>query len=282
MTAFAEQEDTRFSWEIRSVNHRFLEVSFRLPEGFRDLERTFRAVVREAGVKRGKIDATLRMPRNAPAQSLNLDRQTLLHLLATLEQIRRDAPEIANPDPLELLRWPGVMVDSVSAEAKEGLRNAIEQSFRETLTAFIAHREREGAEMDALLLAKLAEIEALVEAIRGLTRSLTVEIKDRLQARLRDLAAKVDPARLEQEVALIAQRADIAEEIDRLQIHATECRTSLAGPGPHGRRLDFLMQELNREANTLAAKSILGECSQRAVDLKVIIEQMREQVQNIE
>ena len=280
MTAFGKFESPALAWEIRSVNHRFLEVSFRLPEGLRAIEPSLRDVARQA-LGRGKVDATLRLTEGDVGLSVNIHRPNMLRLLATLEQVRRDAPEIGHPDPLELLRWPGVletgMTDAsgaLEADARSGFEGAVEQ--------LVAQRRREGQGIDAILRDKLEEVETIVSEIRSSTASLSTQIRDRLRERIAELVDQVDQHRLEQEVALIAQKGDVAEELDRLLLHVDGCRGSLDAEGPQGRRLDFLMQELTREANTVASKAVPPECARRAVDLKVVIEQMREQVQNVE
>lgn len=283
MTAFARVDiplaSGSLQWEIRSVNHRYLEVQFRLPDAFRELEFPLRDQVRSK-LKRGKVDATLRVAATATSAHLEINRPTLLHLLATLEQLRRDAPEAAHPDPLELLRWPGVLVESV--HDAEAVRAAVVTGFQRALDVLDAHRTREGAMLANLIGAKLGEILQIVGDLRRIVAGLAHTQRSRLKARIEELSISVDSDRLEQEVAILMQRADVAEELDRLEIHIVEARKNLAQPGPHGRHLDFLLQELNREANTLASKSMLAETAQRAVDLKVIIEQIREQAQNIE
>ena len=283
MTAFARVDiplaSGSLQWEIRSVNHRYLEVQFRLPDAFRELEFPLRDQVRSK-LKRGKVDATLRVAATTASAHLEINRPTLLHLLATLEQLRRDAPEAAHPDPLELLRWPGVLVESV--QDAEVVRAAVVTGFQRALDALDAHRAREGAMLANLIGAKLGEILQIVGDLRRIVAGLAHTQRSRLKARIEELSISVDSDRLEQEVAILMQRADVAEELDRLEIHIVEARKNLAQPGPHGRHLDFLLQELNREANTLASKSMLAETAQRAVDLKVIIEQIREQAQNIE
>jgi uncharacterized protein (TIGR00255 family) len=283
MTAFARVDiplaSGSLQWEIRSVNHRYLEVQFRLPDAFRELEFPLRDQVR-AKLKRGKVDATLRVAATTASAHLEINRPTLLHLLATLEQLRRDAPEAAHPDPLELLRWPGVLVESV--HDADAVRAAVVTGFQRALDALDAHRAREGAMLANLIGAKLGEILQIVGDLRRIVAGLAHTQRARLKARIDELSISVDNDRLEQEVAILMQRADVAEELDRLEIHIVEARKNLAQPGPHGRHLDFLLQELNREANTLASKSMLAETAQRAVDLKVIIEQIREQAQNIE
>ena len=203
-----------------------------------------------------------------------------MHLLATLEQLRRDAPEAAHPDPLELLRWPGVLVESV--HDAEAVKTAIAGGFQRALDALDAHRSREGEMLASLIGTRLSDIIQIVGDLRRIVAGLANTQRARLKARIEELSVSLDSERLEQEIAILMQRADVAEELDRLEIHITEARKNLAQTGPHGRHLDFLLQELNREANTLASKSMLAETAQRAVDLKVIIEQIREQAQNIE
>jgi uncharacterized protein (TIGR00255 family) len=284
MTAFArcQAEVGRFQlvWELRSVNHRFLETQFRMPDQLRTMEGALRDTVR-THLKRGKVDCAFRLDRRAGEAGLELNRPLLLQLLATLEQVRRDAPEIHSPNPMDLLRWPGVLGDTGSAHEAE-IVPATQELFEAALSELLAHRAREGAGLRTALEERLDEIEAITRELRALTVTVAQELAARLSARLRELAAQADAGRLEQEVVLLAQRADVAEELDRLAIHVEEARTHLGGAGPHGRRLDFLTQELNREANTIGAKSVLARVSQRVVDLKVCIEQIREQVQNVE
>jgi uncharacterized protein (TIGR00255 family) len=284
MTAFARAQSnlTGFvlTWEIRSVNHRFLEPQFRLPDQLRSIEYPLRETLR-AHLSRGKVDSTLRVEKQEQLATIQLNRPLLLQVLAMVEQIRRDAPEIGPPNPMDLLRWPGVIGEDADFN-DEALTAAVTDLFEEALTELIAHRQREGAQLSGTITDRLDEIDRLVSAVKTATTSIGHQIQVKLLARLNDLKIQVDPDRLEQEVVLLAQRADVAEELDRLAIHVEEARTILRASGPHGRRLDFLTQELNREANTLGAKSTLAETSQKSVDLKVIIEQIREQVQNVE
>lgn len=283
MTAFAhaehEIEGGRLQWELRSVNHRYLEPHFRLPERLRDLEMPLRETARQR-LRRGKVDCTLKLEAGGQLQPLEVNRPALLQLLAAIEQIKRDAPEAGPPDPLELLRWPGILGEPAADTA--ALREAASEAFAEALDGLIAHRAREGAQLMRVIEAKLGDIETLVAEVRAITDGLAAEQLDKLKVRLNELEVNVDPARLEQEIALAVQRADVTEELDRLRVHVTEGRDMLHRDGPHGRQLDFLMQELNREANTLGSKSILAQTAQRAIDLKVTIEQIREQIQNIE
>ena len=284
MTAFARAQTSSggfvLTWEIRSVNHRFLEMQFRLPEALRSVEYPLRDTLRKH-LKRGKLDCALRMERQASESTIELNRPLLLQVLAMVEQVRRDAPEIGSPNPMDLLRWPGVIGDDAGFD-DDALATAVTDLFEEALTELMGYRQREGSQLADTISSRLDEIDGVVADVKGRTASIGHQIQARLQARVRDLGVQVDPERLEQEIALLAQRADVAEELDRLGIHVEEARSILRKPGPHGRRLDFLTQELNREANTLGAKATMVENSQRSVDLKVVIEQIREQVQNIE
>lgn len=284
MTAFARaQSDVDglvLTWELRSVNHRFLEPQLRMPEPLRGLEHELREVLRRH-LKRGKVDCTLRVDFAGERGHLELNRSLLLQILAILEQVRRDAPEIGAPNPMDMLRWPG-MLGSEPALDPGTLAEPAADLFEAALVELIEHRAREGAQILETISARLDDIDSLVAEVHRQTASVPEQLQNRLRTRLQELRSEVDPERLEQEIALLAQKADVAEELDRLAIHVEEARTSLRGPGPHGRRLDFLTQELNREANTLGAKAVLAQTSQRAVDLKVVIEQIREQVQNLE
>ncbi len=284
MTAFARAAANdgglQLTWELKSVNHRYLETQFRLPEQVRSLEHSLRETLRKH-LKRGKVDCSLRLDRAGGDQSVELNRPLLLQVIGVLEQIKRDVPEAGPPSAMELLRWPGVIGEELNVDS-EKTAEAAEDLFEEALTMLIAHRGREGGQLAQTITARLDEIDEIVAKVKGLTASVSHQVRTKLEARLSDLTVQVDKSRLEQEVVLLAQRADVAEELDRLSIHVEEARSILRGPGPHGRRLDFLTQELNREANTLGAKSVLPATSQKSVDLKVVIEQIREQVQNIE
>ena len=283
MTAFAraatDAHGRHLVWELKTVNHRFLETNFRLPEAIRSIEHPLRDLAR-SHLKRGKLDCQLKLEKLPGSSGISINREVLLQLMAGLEQIRRDAPEIGGVSPMELLRWPGVMDDTPTDEAE--LQNSAKELFEQALTDLIEHRGREGSALGETLQARLNDIDEIISTLKPLTASLADLQKQKLSQRLKELSVNVDPGRLEQEVALLAQKVDVAEELDRLAIHVEEARSHINGQGPHGRRLDFLTQELNREANTLGAKSMLPETSQKAVDLKVIIEQIREQVQNVE
>ncbi len=283
MTAFArtQGDHARFHlvWELRSVNHRYLETQFRLPDAFRNLEQKLRDTAR-AHLKRGKLDATLRYDRAVREGAFEINRPLLLQLLASLEQIRRDAPDIGVVSPLDLMRWPGVLQDA-SAEDEAMLVRATEL-FEQALIELLQNRTREGNALRTVIADRLDAIDRHIAALRGLGQTASRDHLERLRNRVAELAVEVDHQRLEQEIALLAQKGDVAEELDRLAIHVEEFRGALKTNGPQGRRLDFLTQEMNRETNTLGSKSAQPEVSLRVVDLKVIIEQIREQVQNIE
>ena len=278
MTAFGRAQGDLVDWEIRSVNHRYLEISFRLPETFRDMEPALRELV--AGrLGRGKIDATLRIASQANV-SPRLNDAALDTLVAAVEDIRRRVPSAGSVDPVDVLRFPGVVRDDEDNLSR--FKVAARSSFGAAIEDLVAHRNSEGSKLDGILRERLAELEQGAASIRDLVADHGKVLHDRLRGRVLELIDQLDGDRLEQEVALLVQKADVTEELDRLDVHIAEARGSLDAEGPCGRRLDFLMQELNREANTLAAKSVLPQAVRIAVDLKVIIEQMREQAQNVE
>ena len=279
MTAFGRAGCALVSWEIRSVNHRYLELGFRLPDQLRDLERRLRELALRR-IRRGKVDATCKLATGEITPQVNA--KAVEHLLEAVEAIRSQAPgeSIGPVNPLDLMRFPGVLMDL--GDDIDALKDSAIKGFVAALDDLVEHRASEGTNLAALLGERLAEVERIVAAVRALLAGQGGYLRDRLLDRVRALTEGVDEGRLEQEVALLVNKADVAEELDRLEIHVGEARTSLAGDEPCGRRLDFLMQELGREANTLAAKSILPDAARLAVDLKVVIEQMREQVQNVE
>ncbi|HEY7888073.1 MAG TPA: YicC/YloC family endoribonuclease [Steroidobacteraceae bacterium] len=283
MTGFARREISG-SWgtlvcELRSVNHRFLEAGFRLPDELRSAEGELRQhLARE--VRRGKVDCVLSYRRaQASEAGLEVDAQALERLLARLKDISRSFP--ANTVNLvDVLRWPGVLKEDSSAG--EELMVAAKALFGSTLEDLVAARAREGLRLKEILELRCASLEEQVRQVRDRLPEVHTRMRTRLDDRLKELTASVDQDRLEQELALLLQRLDVDEELDRLSGHIQEIRRVLAANEPAGRRLDFLMQELNREANTLSSKSQDLETTRSAVDMKVVIEQMREQVQNAE
>ncbi|MFC3607586.1 YicC/YloC family endoribonuclease [Stutzerimonas tarimensis] len=283
MTAFARAEQAgsfgTLSWEIRSVNHRYLEPHLRLPESFRELEGGVRDALRK-GLSRGKIECTLRLSEAGSGPALQVDRERAAQLIAAAESIAELSARPAPLNPLEILNWPGVLV-SQGADP-QALNEAALQAFDQALQELRDSREREGRELARLIGDRLDAILEEVAALRTLLPELLENQRRRLLERCAELQVELDPARLEQEMVLLAQKSDVAEELDRLVTHVAEVRRVLATGGASGRRLDFLMQELNREANTLGSKAFDTRSTQVAVNLKVLIEQMREQVQNIE
>lgn len=283
MTAFARQEGQTegggFYWELRSVNHRYLELNVRLPEDLRALEPLAREVVGKR-VKRGKVEVTLRWFADGGQAIGEVQAEAVKNLLAAANRVNEISGRQEVPPVLEILRWPGVML--TPELDREALQSELLDALAQTLDQMMAHREREGAQLAELITQRLTQVEVEITAIRGQLNDILIAWRERLLARLSEIQESLNHERLEQEMALMAQRIDVHEELDRLQTHVTEVRKALASREPVGRRLDFLMQELNREANTLGSKSIHTTTSLASVNLKVLIEQMREQVQNLE
>ncbi len=283
MTAFARQESQHswgtLTWEVRSVNHRFLEPHLRLPEQLREIEGILRETLRKR-LSRGKVECTLRFVPEAQAQTLQVNESFARQLIAATEQMEQLMPASQTLNPLDLLRWPGVLQD-VRIDMEQVKKEAL-NLFNNALDDLTKGREREGKELAALIEQRLDAISAVVIDVRAKLPLILKNQRDTLCARVADLGVDLDPQRLEQEIVLLAQKADVDEEMDRLNTHVQEVRRVLKQKEPVGRRLDFLMQELNREANTLSSKSIVTDTTQSAVELKVLIEQMREQIQNIE
>lgn len=266
--------------ELRSVNHRFLEASFRLPEELRAIETELRQRLGTA-LKRGKVDCTMHLrPAASGARALQIDAAALARVLAAVRDVARQLPAQHSVDVMEVLRWPGVVRDDPIDS--DSLFEAARRLFDATVAELAAARGREGERLAELVEQRCVALAEIVAQLRAKAPELQTRVRTRLAEKIADLAAQVDPERFEQEVVLVLQRLDVAEELDRLAGHIDETRHIMQSGEPSGRKLDFLMQELNREANTLASKAVLGETTRRAVDLKVIIEQIREQVQNIE
>ncbi|MEK1942063.1 MAG: YicC/YloC family endoribonuclease [Pseudomonas sp.] len=283
MTAFARVErataNGTLSWELRSVNHRYLEPHLRLPESFRDLEGGVRDALRQ-GLSRGKVECTLRYTEETAGKPLQVDRDRAAQLVAAAESVAALISSPAPLNPLEVLAWPGVLV--ADAADPQALNSAALALFNDALNELKAGRGREGAELAKLLNDRLDNIGEEVANLRELVPHMLGAQRQRLLDRTAEMQVELDPQRLEQELVILAQKSDVAEELDRLVTHVSEVRRVLKAGGAAGRRLDFLMQELNREANTLGSKAFDTRSTQAAVNLKVLIEQMREQVQNIE
>jgi len=285
MTGFAsierQYEFGRLSWELRSVNHRYLEVGFRVPEEFRSLEPDIRRILGEF-LNRGKIDANLRY---APAPGISSAKLNLNSVLAhRLLELHGELQTICGlsqpPDLQALMRWPGLLEEQALDPLP--LHEAALALLREAAGSLQAARAREGEQMDAAIRERLTGIENWIAQIRSWLPEIRQALRERLNSRVEELCQTLDSGRLEQEVAILAQKMDVDEELDRLAAHVRETLLALRRDDPVGRRLDFLMQEFNRESNTLSSKSVDQRTTQAAVELKVYIEQMREQVQNIE
>ena len=283
MTAFARLEVKKdwgdAVWEIRSVNQRYLENFFRLPEQFRGLENTLREKLRQS-LTRGKIECSLRIEiKKQTNAELNLNKELANQVIQSLQWIKAQAGE-GEINLTDVLRYPGVV------EAQEQDLDAISQdlltAFDDLLTDFIAMRGREGEKLNDIIQQRLDAITVEVDKVRSQMPEVLQWQRERLLQRFEDAQVNLDLQRVEQEMILLAQRVDVAEELDRLQMHVKETTNILKKGGAVGRKLDFMMQELNRESNTLASKSINADITASAVELKVLIEQMREQIQNLE
>jgi len=284
MTGFARRE-AKLSWgtvvwEIRSVNHRYLEPSFRLPEDFREIEPHLRDSMRKA-LQRGKVEASLSIQWEQEETELGINTTRVAQLTKAAQQINHLLGAAAAPiNALDILKYPGVL--QKQEIDREAMQAAVLKLFNSALDGLIEHRTREGNELEQLILQRLDAVSAQVLAVRARLPEILATQREKLQTKLAALQIDLDPERLEQEIVMLAQKADVDEELDRLDTHVLEVKRSLKQTDSLGRRLDFLMQELNREANTLSSKSIVSDTTQAAVELKVLIEQMREQVQNIE
>lgn len=284
MTAFARKQKEfdwgTMSWEIRSVNHRFLEPGIRVPDSLRIIEPVVRDLLRKR-FTRGKIDIQLRVQGRADqgsSQAINSDLVNKLNALS--QQVLVLCPDAQPLRVTDVLRWPGILEESGPDD--ESLQQDALALLQETLEEFAASRHREGEELNQLIQLRLQAIREIVLAIRERLPDILARQQVNIRLRLDAFKLELDANRLEQEIVLLANKSDVDEELDRLLTHVTEVQRVLKTSEPVGRRLDFLMQELNREANTLSSKSIVAETTLNAVELKVLIEQMREQIQNIE
>jgi len=284
MTAFARLETTgtwgRAMWEIRSVNHRYLEVGLRLPEDLRVLEGEVRSRIAQK-LNRGKVDAALRFEAAAgETGQLRVNTELARQVINATKAVSHLMDQPAPVSPLEVLRWPRVL-ETPEVDFDE-LSQAMLAQLDQALAQLVDAREREGAKLAELVLERCAAMRELTKSLRTRVPEIIQSIRSRHAARIEELAGTVDPARIEQECALLIQKLDVAEELDRLETHLGEVTRVMKQTQPIGRRLDFLMQELNREANTLGSKSAHVDTSGASVELKVLIEQIREQIQNIE
>jgi uncharacterized protein (TIGR00255 family) len=283
MTGFARRERQfpwgLLAWELKTVNHRFLEMGCRLPEEFRIAESEFRQTI-AASVRRGKVECSLHFRPAVAAGAIEVDAELLASLTQRAQAIAAAAGVAARIDALELLRWPGVIRDTARDNAP--MMAAAHALLADALAELARFRDSEGGRLRDALEQRCAGLNEFAARVTDRLPEVRARIRAKLLERIATLVSEVDHERLEQELAILAQRLDVDEEIDRLRGHVTEVRKTFGGQEPAGRRLDFLMQELNREANTLSSKSQDIETTRAAVDMKVLIEQMREQVQNIE
>jgi uncharacterized protein (TIGR00255 family) len=284
MTGFARCERTMalgvLAWELRGVNHRYLEIGMRLPEELRGAEAEFRQAI-AAVARRGKVDATLYLrPAGPGPREFELDDRLLDRLVENALLIQRRLGTAGHIDAVDLLRWPGVIREPERDTAP--LVAAARELLAETLMGFQASRENEGERIAEMLAIRARGVQRISKQVAARLPEVHARIHARLKERLIALTAEGNPERLEQEIAILLQKMDVSEELDRLQSHVEEMTQTLAAGEAVGRKLDFLMQEFNREANTLSSKSQDVETTRSAVELKVLIEQMREQVQNVE
>jgi uncharacterized protein (TIGR00255 family) len=284
MTAYAGIEarigDSTLNCELRSVNHRYCDITLKIPDHLRFIEADIRSII-AAKINRGKIDCTLSVKKQAKeGLSFNINMDSVIALLAATDQIEEKMQASLSFSALDVLAFPGIQQEP--ATNKSHLNEEITHLVKQTLNQFLEVREREGAQLKILIEDRCIKMQSFVAIASKRMPEVLLLIRNKLTDRITELVAQPDFDRLEQELVILAQKLDITEELDRLDTHITEVLRVLTEKDPVGRRLDFLMQELNREANTLGSKSTDKEMTQIAIELKVLIEQMREQIQNIE
>ncbi|WP_027696473.1 YicC/YloC family endoribonuclease [Vibrio litoralis] len=284
MTAYARKEIKsdwgNAVWEIRSVNQRYLETYFRLPEQFRGLEPILRERFRKR-LARGKVECHLRFEANTKAQSaLNINEDLAKQVIQAANQVMSLTGEDSRINPFQVMNWPGVM--EAPEQDMDAIQKELLEAFEQAMSDFIDARGREGDNMKALIDQRLEAITQEAAKVRARMPEILQWQRDRLLNKFEEAKIELDSSRVEQELILLAQKSDVAEELDRLDSHVKEANNIMKKGGACGRKLDFMMQEFNREANTLASKSISTDVTASGVELKVLIEQMREQIQNIE
>ncbi|HHF3127731.1 TPA: YicC/YloC family endoribonuclease [Vibrio alginolyticus] len=284
MTAYARKEVKgdwgSAVWEIRSVNQRYLETYFRMPEQFRGLEPVLRERFRKR-LARGKVECNLRFEANPAAKGeLSINEALASQVIKAAEQVMHMTGELSRINPFQVMQWPGVM--ETPEQDMDAVNKVLLEAFDGAMDEFIEARAREGENMKALIEQRLGAITSEVVKVRARMPEILEWQRERLFSKFEDAKVELDPSRIEQELILLAQKSDVAEELDRLDSHVKETTNILKKGGAVGRRLDFMMQEFNRESNTLASKSISTDITASGVELKVLIEQMREQIQNIE
>jgi len=291
MTAFARVEENhtlgQFVWEIRSINHRYLEMNFRLPEDARAAEFVLRKHLQDA-LSRGKIDCSLKLRTTSDTQvELTINEPLVDSLLKQVQQLRdkasvraQDTLQVGAVNPMDILNWPGVTEQNTVDQNL--LLDIVKSSFEKTVEALVENRQVEGARLRELIIKRLDELKHLIKDVRSRRPQVLQAVREKIISRIEEINIDLEMTRVEQELVIMAQKLDVEEELDRLDSHLDELNMVVNSEKPVGRRMDFLMQELNREANTLSSKSADIKTTQAAVDMKVCIEQMREQIQNIE
>ncbi len=284
MTAFSRAQDSSewgsAVWELRSVNHRYLEISVRLSEPLKEIEPQIREMISQF-LSRGKVDVSLKYaPSSAMSGKINLNKAMLSQLSSAMSEIESELGRTLHCDATRLLSWPGVLEEQSSDMAP--VHQAVLTLLKKALESMVEMRNREGKAIVEMIYSRLLAVEEKVKALRNILPELLKSQREQLLEKLNELKVEYDQDRFEHELVYLAQKADVEEELDRLDAHVVEVKRSLTQKGSMGRRLDFLMQELNREANTLGSKASDTRVTMTAVELKVLIEQMREQVQNIE
>ena len=284
MTAYGRTDDTNnqntISCEIRSINHRYLEISIRMPEELRPLEQKIRNHISNK-IKRGKIECNIRIEKhNTYNEMLSINQDLLKNIIGAVEKTNSELSTFAPLNTLDLLRWPGVLEKSVLNPEK--IDKPLLKLIDEAIEIVIDTRQREGKKIKEMLAERCSKIKEIINDVREQMPIIIQKIRKKLSQRVQEISDELDNERLEQELLFLSQKMDIEEEIDRLKVHADEVIRVINQKEPVGRRLDFLMQEMNRESNTLGSKSNHIHTSNASVELKVLIEQMREQIQNIE
>lgn len=285
MTAFARTETVfdwgKVTWELRTVNQRYLETYLKLPEAYNFIEMDARQVIKKA-LSRGKLEGGLMIELQGNSQDFSLNEPLIHNLTHAIEAIQQRLPEATQVNPIDLLKWPGVMQNKDLGIDQQTLTDELLSALQKTLSHLNTNRQREGGALTLVIRDKLSQMQQHIDLLKQRFPELLAKQNQTLRQRIEDLAQQVDEQRFLQELAILAQKADVTEELERLETHITEVARLIETDEVVGRRLDFLMQELNREANTLGSKSIDTLLSQTSVELKVLIEQIREQVQNIE
>ncbi|MEC9375245.1 MAG: YicC/YloC family endoribonuclease [Pseudomonadota bacterium] len=284
MTGFADEtlklNHGELIWELRSVNHRYLETHFRLPEAFRNLEPSLRKQVIKK-IKRGKVDLVFRfIPKNLDVDKISINDSLAKQISIAANNLMGNLDSNAHINAIDILRWPGVVEKRTSNI--EQLVSPVKELLNLALETLISNKNIEGKSIEEFLILRLNKISSSIKEIRNKLPEISLTIKNKIEERAKSLEIKIDNDRMEQELIILAQKLDIAEELDRIETHIIAAHKALESNEPIGRRLDFLMQEFNREANTISSKSADHKTTAIAVELKVLIEQMREQVQNLE